>query len=103
MEFTTVALITALAGTCIQAYWRLRTIRDVELELVQHFNTVRELIEEVPRFRPARRQQRRREVRRALAERPEDLLNYQRVLWELRGWVLLVVASFFALVGAIGC
>lgn len=102
MEFTTAALITALAGTCIQAYWRLRTIRDVELELVQHFNTVRELIEEVSWFRPVRRLRRGREVRAVLAEHPEDLLKYHRVYWELWGWVLLVVASFFALVGTIG-
>lgn len=92
----------ALAGTCIQAYWRLRTIRDVELDLTQHFNAVRGLIEEVPWFRPVKRLQRRREVRRALVERPQDLFKYQRVYWELMGWVLLVLASFFALVGAIG-
>ena len=102
MEFTTAALIAALAGTCIQAYWRLRTIRDVEIELTQHFNAVRGLIEEVSWFRPLKRLKRRREVKRALAERPEDLLKYQRVYWELMGWVLLVVASFFAVVGTIG-
>lgn len=101
MKFSTLALIMALVGTGIQAYWRLRTIRDVERDISKHFVTVRELIEEVAWWRPVQRFRRKREVLKVLSERPEELLMYQRVYWELVGWVLLVVASLLALLGGI--
>lgn len=58
-------------------------------------------MKDVPWRRPLRKLRPRREVLEALADYPEEILNYRRVFWELISWVLLVVASVCALLDTV--
>lgn len=92
----------ALAGTVLQAHASVVTLRHVDPDGAQTFTAVDGLKTELhPLRHPLRWWRRQREVKALLADSPEDSLRYWRVWRQLVSWVLLVVASFSALVGAL--
>ncbi len=94
---TSVALVSLLIGTVIQALVTLR--RMDEVPLAQSGVTVYELMGEVSALHPIHRWRHRRTLKQALKESPAETRAYSLLRWTVWSWSVLIVGSLFALIG----
>lgn len=100
--FGVIAALFALLGTTSQAVVGLKQLKEADPEGHRAFVAVDDLSTEFAALRhPVKWSGRRREMKQLLAESPEEARLYRRVLTQIWGWVLLAVASMFALIAAL--
>lgn len=100
-SFGIIAATFALLGTAIQAFASLKQLKEVDPDGHRAFIAVDDLSTEFHAvLHPVRGLRRHKEVRQLLRESPEEARLYRRVKFQIWAWVLLSVASAFALLTA---